>query len=161
MDPLELGFDYLDQPEFCQGGGHLYTTPSDYGKLMRVLLSGGLAASGRLLSPASVDQLFQPLVPHSRIETLRTVIPVISADITIGAGDRWGLGIIINDHDIPGMRRAGSGGWAGLWNTFFWADRTTGLAGALFMQTLPFGEPGAVQTFNAFERAAYADFARL
>ncbi len=157
----ELGFDYLEQPEFCQGGGHLYTTPSDYGKLMRVLLSGGLAASGRLLSPASVDQLFQPLVPHSRIETLRTVIPVISADITIGAGDRWGLGMVINDHDVPGMRRAGSGGWAGLWNTFFWADRSTGLAGALFMQTLPFGEPGAVQTFNAFERAAYADFARL
>lgn len=44
-------------------------------------------------------------------------------------------------------------------NTFFWADRTTGIAGALFMQTLPFGEPGAVGTFEAFERAAYAQFA--
>lgn len=155
----ELGFDYLEQPEFCQGGGHLYTTASDYAKLMRVLLSGGLASGGPILSPASVDQLFQPLVPHSRIEILHTVVPVISADITIGAGDRWGLGMIIADHDVPGTRRAGSGSWAGLWNTFFWVDRTTGIAGALFMQTLPFGEPGAVETFNAFERAAYAQFA--
>ena len=154
----ELDFDYAENPEFCQGGGHLYTTPSDYAKLMRVLLSGGQSPGGRILSPASVDRLFEPLAPHSRIDTLRTVVPVITADVNLGVGDRWGIGMMINNDDVAGMRRAGSGGWAGIWNTFFWVDRTSGLAGALFMQHLPFCDPGAVHTFDRFERSAYAQF---
>ena len=154
----ELGFDYADEPEFCQGGGDFYTTASDYAKLMRVLLSDGQAPAGTILTSASVDQLFQPLVPQFRIEEMKTVVPIISADIEFGAGDRWGLGMIVNDQDVPGRRRSGSGGWAGLWNTYFWVDRTSGIAGTLFMQYMPFCEPGAVQAFNAFERSAYARF---
>ena len=156
----QLGFDYAENPEFCQGGGHLYTTASDYAKLMRVLLSGGQSPGGRILSPASVDRLFEPLVPHSRIEILRTVVPIITADVDLGVGDRWGLGMMINDDDVAGRRRAASGGWAGIWNTFFWVDRISGIAGALFMQYLPFCDSGAVQTFDRFERSAYAHFGR-
>jgi methyl acetate hydrolase len=54
------------------------------------------------------------------------------------------------------MRRAGSGDWAGLFNSFFWIDRASGLTGALFTQLLPFFDPQVIQTLLGFESAAYA-----
>ena len=40
------------------------------------------------------------------------------------------------------MRRAGSGAWAGLCNTHFWIDRTTGIAASIYSNFLPFVPPG-------------------
>ena len=51
-----------------------------------------------------------------------------SHDINLGPGLKWGLGLLLNTADAPGMRRAGSGAWAGLCNTHFWVDRATGSA---------------------------------
>ena len=58
--------------------------------------------------------------------------------------------------DIPGMRHAGTGDWAGLFNSFFWIDRASGLAGALFTQVLPFFDLPVIQTLLGFESAVYA-----
>ncbi len=154
----ESGLGYPEVAEICPGGGCLFTTASDYAKLQRAIMHQGAAPGGRILESASVDQMFQPLMPEHRMPVLRTVVPEISADVTLGAGDRWGMGMYINDEDLPGMRRARSGGWAGVFNTYFWIDRTTGLAGALCMQYVPFYDAGAEEAFREFERAAYAEF---
>ena len=45
------------------------------------------------------------------------------------------------EEDIPGMRHAGSQGWAGVLNTHFWFDPKANLAGLLMTQSLPFVEP--------------------
>ena len=42
-----------------------------------------------------------------------------------GPGYKWGYGLLLNTADIPGMRRAWSGAWAGLCNTHFWVDRSS------------------------------------
>src|SRR4029077_6417244 len=62
--------------------------------------------------------------------------------------------------DIPGMRNAGSQGWAGVLNTHFWVDPKANLAGLLMTQSLPFVEPRFVDTYAKFERAAYRRVAR-
>jgi hypothetical protein len=54
------------------------------------------------------------------------------------------------------MRRAYSGAWAGLLNTHFWVDRTTGVTGAIYTQFLPFVTPEAFGMYQDFERALYA-----
>ena len=59
--------------------------------------------------------------------------------------------------DVPGARRAWSGAWAGLCNAQFWIDRTTGICGALFLQTLPFVEPAIWKMYVDFEQAVYAN----
>ena len=56
------------------------------------------------------------------------------------------------------MRRAGSGAWAGIFNTHFWVDRTAGITGAIYTQTLPFVEPDVFQVYIDFERALYEAF---
>ena len=54
------------------------------------------------------------------------------------------------------MRRAWGGAWAGLLNTHFWVDRTSGITGAINTQFLPFVTPEAMKMYNDFEKALYA-----
>jgi hypothetical protein len=63
---------------------------------------------------------------------------------------------LINSADVAGMRRAGSGAWAGLMNTHFWVDRTAGVTGAIYTQFLPFVTPEAFAAYAEFEKALYA-----
>jgi methyl acetate hydrolase len=68
----------------------------------------------------------------------------------------WGLGLRLVLEDIPGMRRAGTGDWAGLFNCYFWIDRGSGITAALMTQLLPFFDDRMVETLLAFEPAVYA-----
>ena len=63
---------------------------------------------------------------------------------------------MLNTQRTPGMRAAGSGAWAGLFNTHFWVDLKTGVTGAIYAQTLPFVEPPVFRMYEDFERALYA-----
>jgi len=73
-----------------------------------------------------------------------------------GPGFKWGYRLLLNTADIPGMRRAWSGGWAGLCNTHFWVDRTAGVCASIYGNFLPFVSPRALALYNDFERALYA-----
>ena len=48
-----------------------------------------------------------------------------------------------------------SGAWAGIFNSHFWIDRTTGLTGAIYTQTLPFADPRVFGVYPSFEAALY------
>jgi hypothetical protein len=54
------------------------------------------------------------------------------------------------------MRRAGSGAWAGLCNTHFWIDRSSGLCASIYSNTLPFAPLDALGVYVGFEQALYA-----
>ena len=60
-------------------------------------------------------------------------------------------------HSGPGLhgRASESLAWAGLANTYFWADPTHKVAGVLMTQLLPFADPQVLALFEAFERAVY------
>ena len=88
---------------------------------------------------------------------ISTADPGVQAcDFNAGPGWKWGYGLLLNTDDLPGMRRAYSGAWAGLLNTHFWVDRTTGVTGAIYTQFLPFVTPEAFGMYQDFERALYA-----
>lgn len=69
---------------------------------------------------------------------------------------KWGYGLLLNTEDQPGMRRAWSGAWAGLCNTHFWLDPTTGICASIYSNMLPFVTPEALTLYQDFERALYA-----
>ena len=87
---------------------------------------------------------------------IATSDPAATCEFNAGPGFKWGLGLLLNTADIPGMRRAWSGAWAGLCNTHFWVDRTTGVCGSIYSNFLPFVTPEAMTMYNDFERALYA-----
>ena len=86
-----------------------------------------------------------------------TALPDQSNDFTPTADGRgrFGLGFLINLDDQPGRRAAGSLAWAGLYNTYFWIDSASGVAGVILTQVLPFADPKILSVFEAFERAIY------
>jgi len=72
-----------------------------------------------------------------------------------GIPKSWGLTFQINEETVPGGRREGSLSWAGLFNTHFWIDPTSGLGALLMTQTLPFMIPQVSNLLKHFERATY------
>jgi len=54
----------------------------------------------------------------------------------------------------------GGGGWAGIFNTFWWVDRRSGVSAAFWTQTLPFLDPGPAGTCAAVEAAVHGTLGR-
>lgn len=145
-------------PDYWAGGHGLHSTPRDYLKFQRMLLGDGTSPDGvQILSRETVDAAFTNQIGELDFpEAIATADPASTDDFNAGPGYKWGYGLLLNTEDIPGMRRAYSGAWAGLLNTHFWVDRTTGVTGAIYTQFLPFVTPGAFGMYQDFERALYA-----
>jgi CubicO group peptidase (beta-lactamase class C family) len=145
--------DWNTAPDWWAGGHGLYVPPSQYLKFQRMLLNGGTP----LLQPGTVDAAFSNQIGDLDFPAaIQTAEPPTSADFNAGPGYKFGLGLLRNEQDVPGMRKAGSGAWAGIFNTHFWVDPTSGITGAIYTQTLPFVEPDVFQVYSDFEQALYA-----
>lgn len=145
------------EPEYYAGGHGLYSTPRDYLRFQRALLGNGEVDGTRILQEATVQAAFTNQIGELDFPAaIRSADPASSLDFTVGPGHKWGYGLLLNTEDIPGRRRAGSGAWAGLCNTHFWVDPTTGVTGAVYTQTLPFVTPEVYQVYLDVETALYA-----
>ena len=145
------------QPDYWAGGHGLYGPPSDYIKFERALLRGGELGGARILRRSTVDAAFSNQIGDLDFPAeLPTADPGSTHTFQAGPGFKWGYGLLLNTADIPGMRRAWSGGWAGLCNTYFWVDRGTGICASIYSNFLPFVPPEAVALYNNFEVALYA-----
>ncbi|MBR7742243.1 beta-lactamase family protein [Phycicoccus sp. BSK3Z-2] len=145
-------------PDWWAGGHGLYSTPRDYVRFERALLRGGELDGVRILEEATVDAAFRDQLRGTPFpEEIPTADPAITDTLHLGPGWTWGYGLLVNTVDVPGRRRAGSGAWAGLFNTHFWVDRTTGICASIYTNSLPFiVEDDAWRTYGEFEEAVYA-----
>ncbi|HUA05116.1 MAG TPA: serine hydrolase domain-containing protein [Solirubrobacteraceae bacterium] len=150
--------DLVEEPDYWAGGHGLHSTPRDYMKFQRMLLGNGTSPDGvKILESATVDAAFTNQIGAIDFPAeLPTADPTATCDFMAGPGFKWGYGLLLNTEDAPGARRAGSGAWAGLLNTHFWIDRTSGITGAIYSQTLPFATLPALQMYQEFEGALYA-----
>ncbi|SHK27737.1 CubicO group peptidase, beta-lactamase class C family [Pseudonocardia thermophila] len=145
-------------PEYWAGGHGLYSTPRDYIRFERALLRGGELDGERILSERTVEEAFTNQIGDLWFpESIPSADPASTADFNAGPGYKWGYGLLLNTEDIPGMRRAGTGAWAGLCNTHFFIDRTTGICASIYSNTLPFVTPDVFGMYQDFERALYAN----
>jgi CubicO group peptidase (beta-lactamase class C family) len=147
------------EPEFWSGGAGAFTTGADYLRFMRALLRGGELDGERVLRPETVDLAFTDHLDGIELPALiESAVPELCNDIpSWPVAQGFGLGFHLVLEDMPGMRRAGTGDWAGLFNCYYWIDRKTGIAGALLTQVLPFFDARIVETSLGFEQAAYAE----
>jgi methyl acetate hydrolase len=152
--------DWVTDPDWCSGGHGLYSTPRDYAIFQRALLRGGEVDGVRILAERTVADVFTPQIGDLSFPAhIATADPRSSADVDLGPGLTWGLGLLLNRVRTPGMRAAGSGGWSGIFNTSFWVDHRTGITAAIYTQLLPFMAAGAARTCAEVERAVYAGLA--
>jgi CubicO group peptidase (beta-lactamase class C family) len=144
-------------PEFYGMGHALYSTAPDYMRFLRMYLNKGTLDGKRILGAACVESMLANQIGSTPIPNLMTVAPPITADFELFPGKRksHSMAFMRFEEDIPGMRHAGSQGWAGVLNSHYWFDPKAGIAGVLMTQSLPFFEPRYAATYAAFERAAY------
>lgn len=146
------------QPEYLAGGHGAYGTVGDYARFMRALLRGGELDGVRVLDEATValalsDQLEgRPLPEVVESQDLARLTTMPALPFRQG----FGLGFSLMLEDVPEMRRAGTGAWAGVFNTYFWMDPASGVAAAVMTQLRPFFDGAVVATLADVERAVYA-----
>jgi methyl acetate hydrolase len=139
------------------GGGGIYSTAPDYLKLLQALLNGGSLGGASLLRPETVALMSTNQIGGLEAGLLKTTNPYLSSDVDFFPGIhlRWGLGGMINLDPVADGRAAGSLTWAGLFNTYFWIDPASHVAGVIMMQILPFADARALKVYRQFERGIY------
>lgn len=147
------------QPEVYGMGHALYSTAPDYMRFLRMFLNGGRLDGNRVLSEAGVAAMLADNMNGLAFEKMATAAPALTADCDpmLGIRKTHGFGFLRNEADVPGMRAAGSQGWAGVCNTHCWFDPTSDVAAVIMTQSLPFVEPRYMALYEAFERAVYAE----
>jgi methyl acetate hydrolase len=154
---MATDIDWAQEPDFWGGGHFLHSTPRDYLRFQRMLLGGGTLEGVQILEGATVDDAFRNHIGDLYFPPSQpTAHPELSAQVDLGPGLKWGLGLLLNEEQAPGMRAPWSGAWAGLFNTHFWVDPKSGVTGSIFSQCLPFADPPALQMYMDFEQALYA-----
>ncbi|MBN9112924.1 MAG: beta-lactamase family protein [Pseudonocardia sp.] len=145
-------------PDYWAGGHGLYSTPLDYVRFERALLRGGELDGERILREDTVDAAFTNQIGDLDFPAeIVTADPPITDTLRVGPGWKWGYGLLLNTNDVPGGRRAGTGAWAGLFNTHFFVDRATGICASIYTNSLPFiPEHEAWKMYVDFEQALYA-----
>ena len=157
LNPLR-DFELKQDPEVEMGGHGLYATVGDYMKFIRMWLNDGAGPNGRVLKSETVEWAVRNgLGKGQKVTGLPGVIPSLSNDVEFfpGLPKSWSYTFMVNDEDAPTGRPAGSLGWAGLANLYYWIDRLNGIGGFWATQIFPFADKAALEGFTAFETAVY------
>jgi CubicO group peptidase (beta-lactamase class C family) len=155
---MSVGEVLNQDPDWWSGGHGLYSTPRDYIRFQRALLRGGELDGSRILAESTVDEAFRNQIGDLDFPAeILTADPPITDTMCVGAGHKWGYGLLLNTDDVPGRRRAGTGAWSGLLNTHFFIDRTSGVCASIYTNSLPFiTRDQAWKLYVDFETAVYA-----
>src|SRR5271169_4176107 len=139
------------------GGGGLSSTASDYIRFVRMILNDGALDGVRILKADTVEAMSRNHIGAIGVPALKTALPERSEDFSFVADgrDKWGLGFLISVDGVAGKRSAGSLSWGGIYNTYFWIDRSRGVAGVIMTQFLPFADHKALALYDTFERGVY------
>jgi CubicO group peptidase (beta-lactamase class C family) len=151
-----FAFEIPQEPEFEMGGGGLYGTVGDYIKFVRMILNGGQLAGERVLKPETVASLGVNHMGTNRVSLLKAAIPLTNdAEFFPGVQKSWSLAFQINHEPLFTGRPAGGMMWAGLANSFYWIDPTTGVGGVYATQIFPFADVRSLPLYYAFETGVY------
>lgn len=145
------------EPEVHMGGHGLYSTVGDYTKFLRMWLRDGVGDNGRVLAEDTVAKAVRNGLQSQTVTELKGVVPALSHDAEFFPGQRksWAYSFMVNEEQAPTGRPAGSLGWAGLANLYYWIDRRNGIAGLWATQILPFADPASFGGYLDFETATY------
>lgn len=141
-----------------RGGGGLYSTAADYSRLLCCLLRGGELDAIRVLSESAVAAIGSNQIGSAWATSQRTALVDRSNDFVFLDGtQKFGFGAMVETRARPGGRPAGSWGWGGIFNTWYWVDPVHELTAILLLQMTPFASPVSIELLHEFETAVYRE----
>jgi methyl acetate hydrolase len=107
--------------------------------------------------PATVQMALQNQLGQIKLpELMKSTMPELSNDVPASpVPQSWGLGFHLTLADVPGMRGNGTGDWAGVFNSYYWIDRSKRIGAVRMTQLLPFFDMPVIETLIGFEMAVY------
>lgn len=140
------------------GGGGLFSSPSDFTRLLQCLLNYGEWNGVRLLKKETVEEMIKNQIGNISMANAGKYF-VRSACCNFNGitsnSTRWGLGALIDNEEKPYGRKAGTILWGGLFNTYFYIDYKSGIAASIYTQHLPFNHPATTSLFTKFSESIY------
>ena len=154
---VPIDFEIPQEPEFELGTGGLYSTVEDYLKFIRMMLNRGKGNGNQVLKPAAVKLMSSNAIGDIKISPFKSTDLSASKNVELfpGIPKSWSLSFMINERTASTGRPAGSLGWAGFANSYFWIDQQTGIGGVYISQILPFGDVKSLPLFYTFEKTIY------
>lgn len=154
-EPFNIWLKDSEEVKMDSGGYGLFSTAEDYISFLHTFILD----ESPILSKESIDEMFKPQLPSSewlRENAVDTKGVVISGNIMFPESPvNHGLGFILADEDLPTGCKCGAAEGGGLTNTFWWIDRTAGVAGVVFLNMLPYMDTEAVQLWIKFQTKTY------
>jgi CubicO group peptidase (beta-lactamase class C family) len=160
-----------DDAEFFMGGGGMFSTATDYSRILRLLLGGGSLDGTTILRRDTVETMMRNHIGDLEVQTLELPKsgpgsdggrvegfdgPLTGAyNAFPGKPHKWTLSFDTNLQPVAGGRAAHSISWVAAQNIYWWIDPTSGVAGLFLTQLLPFPDEPTLSVKDAFERAAY------
>ena len=147
-----------EQWDYDSGGANLLSTVPDFCRFVRMVLNDGELDGQRIIGAETLAAACRNNIGDLRFVDMASAVPAVSnyVEYLPGVPKTWGLGWVVNQEAGPSGRAPDSVFGAGLFNSWFWADRTTGLGGVFATQVLPYFHPPAWDLFCAFEAESYA-----
>ena len=160
---FHTGDEFLPVPsmdpdwEFESGGANLLSTVGDFCRFMSMVLGDGELDGERILRPETLAMACRNNIGDLQFIRETSTNPMVSNDFEYlpGVPKTWGLGWVVNEEAAPSGRSPGSVFGAGLFNSWFWIDRTVGVGGMLATQVLPYFHPDAWDLYGRFETSVY------
>ncbi len=142
------------EAEVLSGGGGLHGTAPDYIRFLRMLLNGGALDGARILQPETVRSLSEVQTGSLKAGAFKTANGALTTDFDLYPDMLTGHGLasVVTPEATKQGRRPGALNWAGIFNTYFWADPEAGKAGVLLTQLMPFGDPDVLVLLRSLER---------
>ncbi len=143
------------------GGGGLFSTPSDFTKILQCVLNYGSFKGSRILKKETVELMMQNHVGdislnpegwHYDPATCCNFNGIMDKD------SKWGLATLIDNTPEAYGRKKGALVWGGYRNTYFYIDHKSGVAASIYSQHLPFNHHSTVSLFEKFSKAVYENF---
>lgn len=134
------------------GDSGLYSTASDYGRFIRMILNGGALNGKRLLTEATVKAM-----GTNQIGTLTIQRPAGANPGSNRDGFGFGFQVAQLAQADPRHRSSGSLSWAGAMNTYFWIDPSRRIGAVLLAQVLPSSDAPVMRLVDELEQTVYAN----
>ncbi|EPQ56885.1 beta-lactamase/transpeptidase-like protein [Gloeophyllum trabeum ATCC 11539] len=150
-------------------GGCLFGNARGYAKILQAVLR----KDSKLLSRGTWDMAFADDFAKRGIKMPRplykTSSPFFSSDVpefakTTARRDGEGMNLltcVVAKAPTKSGRPAGSFGWAGLTNSFYFIDPVNGVGSIVNMQLFPFFDPQCVETRDRLEKIIYDNLGHL
>tara|TARA_B100001175_G_scaffold309572_1_gene311455 strand:- start:192 stop:1418 length:1227 start_codon:yes stop_codon:yes gene_type:complete len=143
------------------GGDGLFSTPSDFTKILECILNFGAHKNGKLLKKKTVELMMQNHIGDIILNPKGWYYdPATCCNFNgiMDGSSKWGLATLIDNTPKIYGRSKGTLVWGGYRNTYFYIDLKSGIAASIYSQHLPFNHPATILLFEKFSEAFYKNF---